>query len=49
MSGGDGAVGPRLYGYGGAVPPAALLRRGLRRGGSGVLTVAAARLKAPRW
>lgn len=29
MSGGGGAAGPRLYGYGGALPPAALLRRGL--------------------
>lgn len=35
MSGGGGAAGPRLYGYGSALPPAALLRRGLAAAASG--------------
>lgn len=36
MSGGGGAAGPRLYGYGSALPPAALLRRGLAAAASEV-------------
>lgn len=36
MSGGGGAAGPRLYGYGSALPPAALLRRGLAQAASGL-------------
>lgn len=36
MSGGGGAAGPRLYGYGSALPPAALLRRELAAAASGL-------------
>lgn len=36
MSGGGGAAGPRLYGYGSALPPAAFLRRGLAAAASGL-------------